>query len=76
MNHQAKDSYACAYSDRELQVFEMIGQGHGTRNIADALHLSAKTIESHRERIKKKLQFTNASELLQYAIQWVQLERG
>jgi len=63
-------------SDRELQVFEMIGQGHGTRNIADALHLSAKTIESHRERIKKKLKFANASELLQHAIQWVQLERG
>jgi len=63
-------------SDRELQVFEMIGQGQGTRNIAEALHLSTKTIESHRERIKKKLQFTNASELLQHAIQWVQLERG
>jgi len=63
-------------SDRELQVFEMIGQGHGTRNIADTLHLSPKTIESHRERIKKKLKFANASELLQHAIHWVQLERG
>lgn len=63
-------------SDRELQVFELIGQGMGTRNIAEALHLSTKTIESHRERIKKKLKLDNASELLQHAIQWVQVERG
>ena len=63
-------------SDRELQVFELIGQGLGTRNIAETLHLSTKTIESHRERIKKKLKLNNASELLQHAIQWVQLERG
>ena len=63
-------------SDRELQVFELIGQGMGTRNIAEALHLSTKTIESHRERIKKKLKLNNASELLQHAIQWVQIERG
>lgn len=63
-------------SDRELQVFELIGQGMGTRNIAQTLHLSTKTIESHRERIKKKLKLGNASELLQHAIQWVQLETG
>jgi DNA-binding NarL/FixJ family response regulator len=63
-------------SDRELQVFELIGQGMGTRNIAQTLHLSTKTIESHRERIKKKLKLVNASELLQHAIQWVQLETG
>lgn len=63
-------------SDRELQVFELIGQGIGTRNIASSLHLSTKTIESHRERIKKKLKLDNASKLLQHAIQWVQLETG
>ena len=63
-------------SDRELQIFELIGQGLGTRNIAESLHLSTKTIESHRERIKKKLKLGNASELLQHAIQWVQVEAG
>lgn len=63
-------------SDRELQVFELIGRGMGTRHIAETLHLSTKTIESHRERIKKKLKLNDASELLQHAIQWVQLETG
>ncbi|NIM49175.1 MAG: DNA-binding response regulator, partial [Gemmatimonadales bacterium] len=41
-------------SDRELQVFELIGRGRGTRQIAETLHLSVKTIESHREHIKEK----------------------
>jgi len=60
-------------SDRELQVFEFIGQGLGTRQIAERLHLSVKTIESHRENIKRKLDLASAVELLQYAIQWTQL---
>lgn len=59
-------------SDRELEVFEMIGQGVGTRQIAEKLHLSVKTIESHRANIKTKLKLTNAAELLQQAIMWVQ----
>ena len=62
-------------SDRELEVFELIGQGQGTRQIAERLHLSTKTIESHRENIKRKLKLENAVELLQQAIQWVQSER-
>ncbi len=60
-------------SDRELQVFEFIGRGLGTREIAERLHLSVKTIESHRENIKRKLDLASAVELLQYAIQWTQL---
>lgn len=62
-------------SDRELQVFELIGQGLSTRQIAEALHLSVKTIESHREHIKGKLNLTRSTELLQHAMQWVQGER-
>jgi DNA-binding NarL/FixJ family response regulator len=58
-------------SDRELEVFCLIGQGYGTRQIADRLHLSIKTIESYRAHIKEKLNLADAGELLQYAIQWV-----
>lgn len=62
-------------TDRELQIFEMIGCGVATRQIAGQLHLSVKTVESHRENIKRKLRLDNATELLQHAIQWVQIER-
>jgi DNA-binding NarL/FixJ family response regulator len=62
-------------SDRELEVFSLIGQGHGTRPIAEKLHLSVKTIESHRAHIKEKLNLQNASELVHHAIQWVQSEK-
>ena len=57
-------------SDRELEVFLLLGQGHGTRRIAEKLHLSIKTIETYRAHIKEKLNLVSASELLQYAIQW------
>ena len=57
-------------SDRELEVFNLIGQGHGTRQIAEELHLSIKTIESHRAHIKEKLNLKNATELVQHAMQW------
>jgi DNA-binding NarL/FixJ family response regulator len=57
-------------SDRELEVFGLIGQGHGTRQIAEELHLSIKTVESHRAHIKEKLNLRNATELVQHAIQW------
>jgi DNA-binding NarL/FixJ family response regulator len=58
-------------SDRELQVFGLIGQGFGTREISEKLHVSVKTVESHREHIKDKLRLRNASDLLQHAIQWM-----
>ncbi len=61
-------------SDRELEVFQLIGQWKGTRQIADELHLSIKTIEYYREQIKKKLNLKNAAELTQYATSWVQRE--
>ena len=62
-------------SDRELEVFRLIGQGHGTRRIAEELRLSVKTVESYREHIKDKMILEDASELVQHAIQWVQQEK-
>lgn len=59
-------------SDRELQIFELIGRGMSTRMIAETLHLSIKTVESHRANIKEKLQIESATELLQQAIHWLQ----
>ncbi len=58
-------------SDRELEVFHLIGKGYGTRQISERLHLSVKTIETYRAHIKEKLSLANAAELLQHAIQWV-----
>jgi DNA-binding NarL/FixJ family response regulator len=59
-------------SDRELLVFEKIGQGQSTRQIADELHLDMRTIETYRARIKEKLNLKDANDLLQYAIRWMQ----
>ena len=61
-------------SDRELEVFQLIGYWKGTRQIAAELHLSIKTIEYYRDQIKKKLGFGNATELTQAATAWVQKE--
>lgn len=57
-------------SNRELQIFELIGQGMGTGKIADKLHLSVKTIETHRANIKEKLGLDSSTELTRSAIQW------
>jgi DNA-binding NarL/FixJ family response regulator len=57
-------------TDRELEVFRLIGEGHGTRQIADELHLSIKTVESYQAHIKEKLLLRNGRELVQRAIQW------
>jgi DNA-binding NarL/FixJ family response regulator len=59
-------------SDRELQVFRLIGQGLGTRQIAEKLNLSIKTIESHRENVKRKLGLADATELVRHAVRWVE----
>jgi DNA-binding NarL/FixJ family response regulator len=58
-------------SDRELEVFRLIGEGASTRRIAEMLKLSIKTIESHRENIKRKLNLEDAAELVQCAVTWV-----
>lgn len=69
------DSPLDILSDRELEVFELTGRGLGTRDIAVRLHLSVKTVESYRARIKGKLNLSTATELMQQAIQWVEGER-
>lgn len=57
-------------TDRELQVFDLVGQGFGTRQIAEQLGLDVKTVETYRARIKDKLELKDASELLRKAIAW------
>jgi len=61
-------------SDRELEVFRLIGAGYGTREMAQKLHLSIKTIETYRAHIKEKLDLVDANELLRTAITWVNAE--
>jgi DNA-binding NarL/FixJ family response regulator len=63
-------------SDRELTVLELIGKGLPSREIATSLHISPKTVDSHREHIKDKLSLGSATELLKYAVQWVQGRAG
>jgi DNA-binding NarL/FixJ family response regulator len=65
-----KNSSISDLSDRELEVFRLIGEGHGTRQIAEELHLSIKTVESYQAHIKDKLSLRSARELMQHAIQW------
>ena len=73
----AKKSPLVNLTDRELEVFRLIGEGHATRQIAEELHLSVKTIESYQAHIKEKLALRNARELVQHAIEWaVNLKGG
>ena len=62
-------------SDRELEVFRLIGEDRGTREIADTLHLSIKTIETYRAHIKEKLSIKSAAELARSAVNWVENAR-
>jgi DNA-binding CsgD family transcriptional regulator len=62
-------------SDRELEVFQLLGNGFATRQIAEQLNLSIKTIESYRENLKLKLNVKTGAELIQHAIQWMKSER-
>lgn len=59
-------------SDREFEVFQLIGRGRCTKEIADQLHLSVKTVEVHRVNIKAKLKLATSSELVHYAVRWVE----
>ena len=71
-NADAKSAPVDRLSDRELEVFRLIGQGSGTRQIAEQLHLSVKTIETYRAHIKEKLNLDSATELVRFAVQWVE----
>ena len=65
----ATNSELSTLSDRELEVFRLIGEGRGTRQIADKLHISIKTVETYQAHIKNKLSLASGRELVQYAIQ-------
>jgi DNA-binding NarL/FixJ family response regulator len=62
-------------TDREREVFQLLGQGLTVREVADRLSVSAKTVEAHREHIKRKLNFKTSSELLRFAIQYTLQEQ-
>lgn len=59
-------------SDRELEVFELIGKGKSSHEIAQQLHLASKTVETYRSRIKEKMGFKNSTELMFHAVKWVE----
>src|ERR1700686_2557958 len=69
-SNPAEHSSVSELTDRELEVFRLIGEGHGTRQIAEALHLSVKTVESYQAHIKEKLSLRSARELVQHAVEW------
>ena len=69
-NTVAQRSPVADLTDRELEVFRLIGGGHSTRQIAEELRLSVKTVESYQAHIKEKLSLRSARELMQHAIQW------
>lgn len=59
-------------TDREFEVFQLIGQGRSTKEIAGQLHLSVKTVEVHRVNIKAKLKLATSPELIHYAVRWLE----
>lgn len=73
-HNSMQESPVKALSDRELEVFQMIGQWKKTKEIAAQLHLSVKTIEYYREQIKRKLNLKSAADLTHHATAWVQRE--
>ena len=60
-----------ALSDRELEIFRLIGNGSGSADIAEQLHVSQNTVGTHKENIRRKLGARNSTELLQRAVRWV-----
>ncbi len=71
-NSSKSDNPLDVLSDRELEVFELTGKGLSTREIGDKLHISVKTVESHRANIKDKLHLDTANELMRHAVRWVE----
>jgi len=75
-NSEAPATGVQSLSDREFEVFQLIGQGENTRDIAKKLNLSVKTVEVHRLNIKSKLKLATASELIHFAVRWMQSNPG
>ena len=70
LDSDASRSVIQRLSDRELEVFSLLGDGLSTREVAQRLNLSVKTIETHRAQIKRKLGLRNSTELIQHAVEW------
>lgn len=64
-----------ALSDRQFEIFQMIGHGKGTRLIAEELKVSVKTVDAHRANIKEKLRLRTGNELVRYAVRWVESQQ-
>lgn len=73
-HHRNESSAIEKLTDREFEVFQLIGQGLSTKEMADKLHVSVKTIEVHRVNIKQKLSIPTAPELIRYAVRWVEAQ--
>lgn len=71
---RGSDSPIQALSDREFEVFQLIGQGKSTREIAEALHLSSKTVDVHRGHIREKLELKDATALVRHAVRWLETQ--
>ena len=61
-------------TDREFEIFQLIGQGKSTRDIAEQLHLSPKTVDVHRTHLKEKLELKDATSLIRHAVRWVETQ--
>lgn len=70
-----RDNASDILTDREMQILQLLGSGQSTRKIAEGLNLSFKTIETHRDNIKRKLGLQDAVELVHYATTWIQDQR-
>ena len=73
--HGASDSSGLPtdqLSDRELEIFQLIGNGFSTSEIAEKLNISINTVQSHKRHLKEKMAFKNSTELMKHAVQWVQ----
>lgn len=73
---EAAASEVESLTDREFEVFQLIGRGRSTKEIGDQLHISVKTVEVHRVNIKTKLKVATSSELVHYAVRWVESQAG
>ena len=69
--HDEYSALVDSMTDREFEVFQLIGHGLGNKHIADKLHISVKTVENYREKIKSKLNISSSSELVQFAVQYI-----
>ena len=70
--HRGEASAVTQLTDREFEVFQLIGQGLSTKEMADKLRVSVKTVEVHRVNIKQKLNIPTAPELIRYAVRWIE----